>query len=138
MMMKFLAWFIVLSCTTALSCRKLEGFPLLNTGDFNLSGSVVQEHGTHVLKHAGLSRTVVRSAEVDDRDEYYKQHNKIFQSKKSKGGKGAYGGANVPHRPSKKNAAPSLLNPPCSLLTVTLHVIFTLTLSFPALFLNIF
>ncbi|KAK8551122.1 hypothetical protein V6N12_039785 [Hibiscus sabdariffa] len=131
MMMKFLAWFIVLSCTTALSCRKLEGFHLLNSGDFNLSGSVVQEHGIH-----GLSRTVVRSAKVDDKDEYYKQHNKIFQSKKSKGGtgKGAYGGANVPHHPSKKNAAPSLLNPPGSLLTV----IFTLTLSFPALIPNIF
>ncbi|GMI91935.1 hypothetical protein HRI_002862800 [Hibiscus trionum] len=131
--MKFLAWFIVLSCTTALSCRKLEGFPLSNSRDFNLSGSVVQEHDLH-----DLNRTVVSSAKVDDKDEYYKQHHKIFQSEKSKGGKGAYGGANVPHHPGKKNAAPSLLNPPFSLLTVMLHVIFTLVLSFPALILSIF
>ncbi|KAE8656920.1 hypothetical protein F3Y22_tig00116997pilonHSYRG00602 [Hibiscus syriacus] len=149
----------VLWCTTSLSCRKLEGSPLLKYPDVNLSGSVVQGHDTNgknkssivfiscllkwsslklvgisVLKHAGLNS----SAKVDDKDEYYKQHHKIFQSEKSKGGKGAYGGANAPHHPNKKNAAPPLLNPPCLLLPVGLHVIFTLILSFPALFLNIF
>ncbi|KAE8658690.1 DNA/RNA polymerases superfamily protein [Hibiscus syriacus] len=135
MMLKFFAWFIVLSCATALSSRKLEGFPLLKPPDFNLSGSVVQGHDdTHVLKHAGLNS----SAKVDEKDEYYKQHYKIFQSEKSKGGKGAYGGANVPHHPNKKNAAPPLLNPPCFLFTVALHAIFTLILSSPALFLTIF
>ncbi|GMI81978.1 hypothetical protein HRI_001867100 [Hibiscus trionum] len=108
-MLKFLAWVTVLLCTTAVSCRKVEGFPLLNSRDFK----VVQGHDIHVWRHAGLSK-----------DEYYKQH----QSKKSKGGKGANGGANVPHHPTRKSAAPSLLNPPCFLLTLTLHVIFTLIL----------
>ncbi|KAL4281539.1 hypothetical protein GQ457_03G042580 [Hibiscus cannabinus] len=136
-MLKFLAWVIVLLCTTAVSCRKAEGFPLLKSRDSNLSGSLVQGHDIHVgisvWRHAdaGLNRTV-SSAKGDDggdgdRGKYYKQHKKFFQSKKSKGGKGANGGANVPHHSSKKNAAPSLLilNPPCFLLTVTLHVIFT-------------
>ncbi|XP_038993330.1 uncharacterized protein LOC120117060 isoform X2 [Hibiscus syriacus] len=132
MMLKFFAWFIVLSCTTALSCGKLEGFPLPKSPAFNLSGPVAQGHDAH-----GLNR-MVSSAKVDDKDEYYKQHHKIFQSEKSKGGKGAYGGADVPHHPNKKNAAPPLLNPPCLVLTVALHVIFTLILSFPALILNIF
>ncbi|KAK8988552.1 hypothetical protein V6N11_029938 [Hibiscus sabdariffa] len=131
-MLKFLAWVIVLLCTTAVSCRKAEGFPLLKSRDFNLSGSVVQGHDIHVWRHAGLNRTVSSAkGDVDgdgDGDKYYKQHHKFFQSKKSKGGKGANGGANVPHHSSKKNAAPSLLNPPCFLLTVTLHVIFTVIL----------
>ncbi|KAK8581327.1 hypothetical protein V6N13_144357 [Hibiscus sabdariffa] len=129
-MLKFLAWVIVLLCTTTVSCRKAEGFPLLKSRDFNLSGSVVQGHDIHVWRHAGLNRTVssAKGDDDDDGDEYYKQHHKFFQSKKSKGGKGANGGANVPHHSSKKNAAPSLLNPPCFLLTVTLHVIFTVIL----------
>ncbi|MBA0565229.1 hypothetical protein Golob_010117, partial [Gossypium lobatum] len=73
---------------------------------------------------AGLNRTVSSESEAkgSDRDEYYKQqYHEIFESDKAKSGKGVYGGANIPHHRQGKNAAPSLVSPPCFLLTATLH-----------------
>ncbi|KAH1066600.1 hypothetical protein J1N35_031587 [Gossypium stocksii] len=138
MMLKFFAGFIAFLCTTALSCGKVEGFPILKSQDSYPSKSVAQGHDIH---DAGLNRTVNSKSEAkgNDRDEYYKQqYHEIFESDKAKSGKGAYGGANVPHHRQGKNAAPSLVSPPCFLLTATLHVILTVTLSLPGLLPKLF
>ncbi|MBA0807450.1 hypothetical protein Gohar_023255 [Gossypium harknessii] len=137
-MLKFFAWFIAFLCTTALSCRKVEGFPILKSQDSNPSKSVAQGHDIH---DAGLNRTASSESEAkgSDRDEYYKQqYHEIFESVKAKSGKGTYGGANIPHHRQGKNAAPSLVSPPCFLLTATLHVILTVILSLPGLLPKLF
>ncbi|TYJ33763.1 hypothetical protein E1A91_A05G125200v1 [Gossypium mustelinum] len=138
MMLKFFAWFIAFLCTTALSCRKVEGFPILKSQDSYPSKSVAQGHD---IDDAGLNRTVSSESEAkgNDKDEYYKQqYHEFFESDKAKSGKGAYGGANVPHHHQGKNAAPSLVSPTCFLLTATLHVILTVTLSLPGLLPKLF
>ncbi|XVF23327.1 hypothetical protein REPUB_Repub13aG0028400 [Reevesia pubescens] len=130
-MLKFFAWFIFFLCTTALSCLKLEGFPTLESQDFNLSETVVEGKEIHVLRHAGLNRTVSLEAKGDK--EEYEKHHKISVSKRSKGGKGAYGGANIAHRHrQRKNAASSLVSPFFQ-STALLPVVLTVILAFPSL-----
>ncbi|XWS11703.1 hypothetical protein CRYUN_Cryun37aG0021700 [Craigia yunnanensis] len=137
MMLKFFAWFIFFLCTTALSCWKLEGFPTLESQDFNLSEPVLQGRDIHVLRQAGLNRTVSLEAKGDKPE--YEKHHKIFLSKKSKGGKGAHGGANIAHHPRQaKNAASSQVSPPFFPSNAVLHVILTVILAFPSLLLKLF
>ncbi|XWS20554.1 hypothetical protein CRYUN_Cryun31cG0111900 [Craigia yunnanensis] len=132
MMLKFFAFFLF---TTALSCWKLEGFPTIESQDFNLSEPVLQGQEIHVLRHAGLNRTVGLGAK-GDKEEYQKKH-QIFLSKKSKGGKG--GAANIPHHPRQaKNAAFSLVSPPFFLSTAIMHISLTGILAFPSLILKLF
>ncbi|XVF74870.1 hypothetical protein PTKIN_Ptkin13bG0145400 [Pterospermum kingtungense] len=110
MMLKFSAGFMFFLCTAALSCWELQGLPTLETQDFNLSVPVRE---IQVLRHEGVNRRATSEAKGDDKDEY-EEHQKIHLSKKSKSGKGAYGGANIAHhthRPAK-NSASSLVTPP--------------------------
>ena len=158
-MLKFFAFFL---CTTALSCWKLEGFPTIESQDFNLSKPVLQGQEIHgrnfivfsfvtlnhllsqcflkpvaisVLRHADLNRTVGLGAK-DDEEEYHKKH-QIFLSKKAKGGSG--GAANIPHHPRQaKNAAFSLVSPPFFLSTAIMHISLTVILAFPSLLLKLF
>ncbi|XP_017978940.1 PREDICTED: uncharacterized protein LOC18595465 isoform X1 [Theobroma cacao] len=137
MMLKFFPWFMFFLCTTALSCWKLEGFPTLESPDFNLSDPAVRGQEIHVLRHAGLNRTVGLEAN-GDKEVYEKKHD-IFLSEKSQRGKGAYGGANIAHRPRQaKSAASSLVRPAFFLSTTVSHVSLTVILAFPSLLLKLF
>ncbi|XP_021298130.1 uncharacterized protein LOC110427067 [Herrania umbratica] len=137
MMLKFFPWFIFFLCTTAVSCWKLEGFPTLESQDFNLSEPAVRGQEIHALRHAGLNRTVGLEAN-GDKEEYEKMHDN-FLSEKSQRGKGAYGGANIAHRPRPaKNAASSLVRPPFFLSTTVLQVSLTVILAFSSLLLKLF
>ncbi|XP_022721078.1 uncharacterized protein LOC111278718 isoform X2 [Durio zibethinus] len=134
MMLKFFAFFLF---ATALSCWKLEGFPTLETQDFNLSEPVLQGQEIHVFTHS--NRTVGLGAK-DDKQDYQKKHQN-FLSKKSKGGRsgGGRGGADIGHRPRPaKNAAFSLVSQPFFLSTAVMHISLTVILAFPSLVIKLF
>ncbi|XVE89226.1 hypothetical protein DITRI_Ditri19aG0133600 [Diplodiscus trichospermus] len=134
MMLKFLGWFIFFLCATALSCRNVEGFPTLESQDFNISAPVLQGREIHVLRHAGLNRTVSLNAKGSK--EEYEKHHKVFLSRKSTSGKGTHGGSNIGRRsPQAKNAASSRVGPSFVLSNA---VILTVILPFPSLLLNLF
>ncbi|KAJ9178914.1 hypothetical protein P3X46_010759 [Hevea brasiliensis] len=115
----FLAWFFIFLCGHTTSNMAFEGKPTSKQEDFTLS-----EPGKYGLNDTG------KLNEEDERKEYKGNH-ELFPSIKGQKGKGAYGGANIVHRPrpGEKNAAILTVKPSFFVSATMLYVSWALVLT---------
>ncbi|XP_062156823.1 uncharacterized protein LOC133864489 isoform X2 [Alnus glutinosa] len=111
-----LACFIFISCSEViLSISALESFSTLRPEGSKLSKRLRQEQEVH--GHDDVNGTVGLYGDGTgsiDHEKGYNEKQEIYDSGKSQRGKGAYGGANIVHRPRRgeRSAASSLVAKP--------------------------